>query len=149
MMVKAFQSDTSWLDADHRHRKNDFYKVFPELPVHSGTSIHARRMDVCILENLTDEHALSSHVNIHCVENKVSKNDLVRDHKMGEYADYGDFFWLCIPKELLEVAEKYVAQGWGILIVNDNENIHAARKAAKRECIFRQETLTEAVTHSN
>ena len=47
MMVSAFQNDTSWLDADHRHRKNDFYKVFPELPVHSGTSIHARRMDEC------------------------------------------------------------------------------------------------------
>ena len=148
MMVSALQNDTSWLDADHRHRKNDFYRGYPELTVHSGTSIHARRMDECILENLTDEHALSNHVNIHCIENKVSKNDLIRDHKMGEYADYGDFFWLCIPKELLEVAEKYVAQGWGILIVDDNENIHVERKAAKRECLFRQETLTECVVHS-
>lgn len=51
-------------------------------------------------------------------------------------------------KELLEVAEKYVAQGWGILIVDENENIHVARKAAKRERLFRQETLTEAVIHS-
>jgi hypothetical protein len=105
-------------------------------------------MDECILENLTDEHALSNHVNIHYVENKVSKSDWVKDHKMGEYADYGDFFWLCIPEELLEVAEKYVVQGWSILIVDENENIHVARKAAKRECLFRQETLTEAVIHS-
>lgn len=148
MMVSAFQNDTSWLAADHRHRKNDFYKVFTELHVHSGTTIHARRMDECILENITDEHALSNHVNIHCIENKVSKNDLIRDHKMGEYADYGDYFWLCIPEELIEVAEAYVAQGWGILIVDDNKNIHVARKAAKRECLFRQETLTECVVHS-
>lgn len=43
----------------------------------------------------------------------------VRDEELysGEYADYGDFFWLCIPKELLEVAQKYVAKGWGILLV--------------------------------
>lgn len=67
---------------------------------------------------------------------------------MGEYADYGDYFWLCIPKELLEVAEKYVAQGWGILVVDNNENIRIARKAAKREGLLRQETLTEAVIHS-
>lgn len=148
MMVSAFKNDTSWLDADHRHRKNDFYQVYPELPVHSGTSIHARRMDECVLENLTDDHALSNHVNIHCVENKVSKNDLTHDHKMGEYADYGDFFWLCIPKELLEVAKKYVAPGWGILLVDEYKKITIARKAKKRECLFRQETLTEAVIHS-
>lgn len=66
---------------------------------------------------------------------------------MVEYADYSDYFWLCIPKELLEVAEKYVAQGWGILVVDNNENIRVARKAAKRACLFRQETLTEAVIH--
>ena len=43
----------------------------------------------------------------------------VRDEELysGEYADYGDFFWLCISKELLEVAQKYVAKGWSILLV--------------------------------
>lgn len=149
MMVEAFEAGYSWLDSTHRHRKNDFYRVYPELPVHSGTSKHARRMDECILENITDEHALSNHVNIHCIENKVSKNDLIKDHKMGEYADYGDYFWLCIPQELLEVAKGYVADGWGILIVDEDEKISVERKAKKRKCLFRQETLTEAVTHSN
>lgn len=149
MMVSAFQSGYTWLDATHRHRKNDFYRVYPELPVHSGTSHHARRMDECVLENITDEHAYSNHVNIHCIENKVSKNDLIRDHKMGEYADYGDYFWLCIPKELLEVAESYVAKGWGILIVDEDESITIARQAAKRDSLFRQETLTEAVVHDH
>ena len=67
---------------------------------------------------------------------------------MGEYADYGDYFGLCIPKELFEVAEKYVAQDWGILIVDEDKEISVARKAAKRECLLRQETLTEAVIHS-
>ena len=56
---------------------------------------------------------------------------------------------LChIPKELLEVAEGYVAKGWGILLVDENRNVTVAREAAKRECLFRQETLTEAVIHS-
>lgn len=69
---------------------------------------------------------------------------------MGEYANYGDYFWLCIPKVLLEIAQKYVAKGWGILLVDKHENITnitVARKAEKRECLFRQETLTEAVIH--
>ena len=48
---------------------------------------------------------------------------------MGEYADYGDYFGLCIPEELLEVAEKYVAQDWGILIVDEDKEISVARKA--------------------
>ena len=148
MMVAAFEGDYSWLDATHRHRKNDFYRVIPELPVHSGTSHHARRMDECVLENITDDHAYSNHVNIHCIENKVSKNDLIRDHKMGEYADYGDYFWLCIPKELLKIAESYVAKGWGILLVDENETITVARRAEKRKCLFREKTLTEAITHS-
>lgn len=148
MMVNAFKNNPNWLDPTHRHRKNDFYHVYPELPVHSGTSIHARRMDECILENLTDEHALSNHINIHCIENKVSKNDLIKDKKMGEYAQYGDYFWLCVPKELVEVAKGYVAEGWGIIIVNDKEKISIERKAKKRQCLFRQETLTEALTHS-
>lgn len=148
MMVSAFENGYSWLDATHRHRKNDFYRVYPELPIKSGTSRHARRMDECILENITDEHAMSNHVNIHCIENKVSKNDLVKDHKMGEYAPYGDYFWLCIPKQLLEVAQNYVAGGWGILLVDEYENISVARKAAKRECLFKQETLTEVIIHS-
>lgn len=73
---------------------------------------------------------------------------MVKDHKMGEYADYGDYFWLCIPKELLEVAKSYVAKGWGILIFDKNKRITIARKADRRECLFRQETLTEAITHS-
>lgn len=91
---------------------------------------------------------MSNHVNIHCIENEVSKNDLIRDHKMGEYAEYGDYFWLCIPKELLEIAQKYVAKGWGILLVDKHKNITVAREAAKRACFFRQETLTEAIVHS-
>lgn len=61
---------------------------------------------------------------------------------------YGDYFWLCIPKELLEVAKSYVAKGWGILIFDKNKRITIARKADRRECLFRQETLTEAITHS-
>lgn len=51
-------------------------------------------------------------------------------------------------KELLEISQKYVAQGWEILLVDENKNITVAREAAKRECLFRQETLTEAVIHS-
>ena len=105
-------------------------------------------MDECVLENITDDHAYSNHVNIHCIENKVSKNDLIRDHKMGEYADYGDYFWLCIPKELLKIAESYVVKGWGILLVDENETITVARRAEKRKCLFREKTLTEAITHS-
>lgn len=79
---------------------------------------------------------------------KLTKRVCDEELYSGEYADYGDFFWLCISKELLEVAQKYVAKGWSILLVDEHENITVARKAEKRECLFRQETLTEAVIHS-
>lgn len=148
MMVEAFRSSYKWLPTRSGYRKNTFYQVYPELPVKSGTSHYARRMDECIFENITDQHAQANSVNIHCIENKVSKNDLVKDRKMGEYAPYGDYFWLCVPPELIEVAKSYVATGWGILSVNEQEKITIERMAKKHECLFRTETLTEALTHS-
>lgn len=148
MMVDAFKSDSSWLPTPYRHGKNSFYQVYPELPVKSGTSHYARRMDEGIFENLTHEHAQANSVSIHCIENKVSKNDLTKDRKMGEYAPYGDYFWLSVPPQLIEVAKSYVATGWGILSVDDTKKITVVVPAKKHECLFRTETLTEALTHS-
>lgn len=148
MIVEAFKTSSDWLPTPYRHGRNSFYQVYPELPVKSGTSHYARRMDECIFENMTHEHAQANKVSIHCIENKVSKNDLVKDRKMGEYAPYGDYFWLCVPPELIDIAKSYIAQGWGILSVNKNKEINVIVRAKKHECLFREETLTEALTHS-
>ena len=66
---------------------------------------------------------------------KLTKRVCDEELYSGEYADYGDFFWLCIPKELLEVAQKYVAKGWGILLVTlqqqerqRSENVYLGKK---------------------
>lgn len=49
----------------------------------------------------------------------------------------------------MEVAKGYMAEGWGIITVNDiKKEISIERKSQQRKCLFRQETLTEAITHS-
>lgn len=146
-IVDAFQTQKAWLNATHYHRRKDYYYIYPELPIRSGTTVHARRMDVCVLENLTADHATSDHLNIHTIEIKVSKLDLIRDKKMAEYYNYGNYFWLAIPSELLEVAKKYVAQGWGILTYKDGK-LEVARKAEKHACVLANRTLSQIITHS-
>lgn len=146
-IVKAFKIQKSWLDALHHHRKADFYYAQPEIPIKPGTSHHARRMDVCILENLTSPHASSDNLTIHAVEIKVSKQDLIRDHKMSEYFEYGHFFWLAVPAELVEVAKKYIAPSWGILAYADGV-LRVAVEAKKHACMLAERTLAEVITHS-
>lgn len=146
-IIEALKVDKSWLNPTRKHRITDYYGVWTELPAPSGTSKKVRRMDAAIFENLTHEKATSFDLSIHAIEIKVSKSDLIKDHKMGEYADYGDYFWLAIPKELIDVAKNYVAADWGILVINKNKEVQVVKKAVKHNCLFRVETLTEAVSH--
>ncbi|MFR5132774.1 MAG: hypothetical protein ACLTDP_09435 [Terrisporobacter sp.] len=109
-IVEALKSHT-WLykgSKETRKRFTDFYeqdkyKVFTEFPVFSGTTRHSRRIDALVYENLTEERWK---LNLHAVEIKVSKSDLLNDYKYTEYADFTDFIWLAIPQELVEVAKR-------------------------------------------
>lgn len=146
-IVNTFRNHKSWLNATRHHRREDYYYIYPELPIRSGTTAHARRMDVCVLENLTDSHSTADHLNIHTIEIKVSKLDLIRDKKMEEYYDYGNYFWLAIPPELLDIAKNYVADSWGILIYS-NGKLQVAQKAKKHDCMLADRTLSQIITHA-
>lgn len=120
------------------------YSQFTEFAVFTATSRHSRRIDVMIAENMTCK--FNYELNLHGIEIKVSKNDLLRDEKMSEYTDYCDYFWLAIPEKLLEYAENVILKDWGIIIIKEEEKRAEIYKQAKRnEALFKQESLTTAL----
>lgn len=121
---------------DHEQRK---YRTMTEFAVQTGTSRHARRMDVLALETITD-----GDISLHGIEIKVSKSDLLNDHKMQEYTDFCDFFWIAIPDSLIEEAQSIMANGWGILAI-DNGKVTVIARASRQEAIFRDKTINSAL----
>ncbi len=138
--------DYSWLysgEKEIRKRFTDFYqqdkyKVFTEFPVFAGTTRNSRRIDALICENLTEERWK---LNLHTVEIKVSKSDLVNDHKYTEYADFTDFIWLAIPKELIADAKETKLDKCGILVI-ENGKVQVIEQAQRLDAIRREECLS-------
>lgn len=142
-ILYAIQHDSSWIGCEVEDNRN-CYKVIPELAVRPGTSRHARRIDIAVFEDATNAISHSHGITVHAIEVKVDKNDLLNDQKMSEYTDYADYFWLAIPKELLKYAEEYVLDTWGI-IVFENGEVYAHKKAQKLDAVMREDVLSEAV----
>ena len=121
------------------------YRVLTEFAVQTGTSHHARRIDALILENRTVEAEKAYNVHIHAVEIKVSKHDLLSDHKMQEYTDYADFFWIAVPEELKADAESIMLNNWGLIMIDNEKNLHVIKKAEFHNAIFRDKTIETAL----
>ncbi len=121
------------------------YRVLTEFAVQTGTSHHARRIDALILENRTVEAEKAYKVHIHAVEIKVSKHDLLSDHKMQEYTDYADFFWIAVPEELKADAESIMLNDWGLITIDDKKELHVIKKAELHDAIFRDQTIETAL----
>lgn len=113
------------------------YRTFTEIAVHTATTRKARRIDVLAIENITN---IDSLLNLHGIEIKVSKHDLLKDHKYTEYALYVDYLWLAIPPELTEVAKETKSKNCGILVYEDNK-IKVLEKADRLDGERRQEVL--------
>ncbi len=128
---------------EHREKQAPCYKVLPELAVRPGTSHNARRIDAAVFEDL-NKSVHDFDVDIHGIEIKVDKNDLLGDHKMAEYTSYVDYFWIAIPEDLISFAEECALPTWGILVFR-NGIIHVQHRAARLEAIMRSDTLVEAV----
>lgn len=129
--------------------EKDKYKILTEFPVHTGTSRKSRRVDVLIVENLTTQNAWE--LNLHGVEIKVSKSDLLNDTKYSEYAEFVDYLWLAIPEELAEIAKDNTFAGCGIIIFKRDGDIVTAKvgvKANKLNALRREDTLTNLVLKS-
>ena len=121
------------------------YRVLTEFAVQTGTSHHARRIDALVVENLTVAAEKAYNVHIHAVEIKVSKHDLLSDHKMQEYTDYADFFWIAVPEELKADAESIMLNDWGLITIDDKKELHVVKKAELHDAIFRDQTVETAL----
>lgn len=121
------------------------YRVLTEFAVQTGTSHHARRIDGLVMENLTVAAEKAYNVHIHAVEIKVSKHDLLSDHKMQEYTDYADFFWIAVPEELKADAESIMLNDWGLITIDENKELHVIKKAELHDAIFRDRTVETAL----
>lgn len=112
-----------WLNVNKNTRRQPFksafeqnkYKSFTEFPVFTGTSKKSRRMDLLIVENITSENTWN--LNLHCIEIKVSKSDLLSDTKYTEYAEFVDYIWLAIPEVLIDIARDNVPKKCGIISI--------------------------------
>lgn len=121
------------------------YRVLTEFAVQTGTSHYARRIDGLVMENLTVAAEKAYNVHIHAVEIKVSKHDLLSDHKMQEYTDYADFFWIAVPVELKDDALSIMLPEWGLITIDDKKELHVVKKAEPHDAIFRDKTIETAL----
>lgn len=121
------------------------YRVLTEFAVQTGTSHHARRIDALVLENHTVEAEKPYNLHAHAIEIKVSKHDLLSDHKMQEYTDYADFFWIAVPEELKADAESIMLNDWGLITIDEKKELHVIKKAELHDAIFRDKTIETAL----
>ena len=141
-IVMALKKSTWLMVAKGDERFNHVYQCFPEFRIDTGTSRHSRRIDALIAETVTSTE--KDRVVLRGVEIKVDKNDLKGDHKMAEYTDFCDYFYVAIPADnqsLQETAESIIRPTWGIITVSKNGKIDVIKEARKREAPFRDQTL--------
>lgn len=128
-------------DADIRI--NEKARTFTEFKVYTGSSRKSRRIDLLAIENLTKDQFEKHEINVHGVEIKVSKSDLINDKKYTEYAEFVDFIWLAVPLELVDFARDTKFKECGIIAV-DKYNAVIIEQAQRLEPNMRMQTLTTA-----
>lgn len=137
----------SWLTAARTDKYFEHvYHFFTEFRIPSGTSRHARRIDVMIAETITA--AELDEIVLRGIEIKVDINDLLGDHKMQEYTDFCDYFYIAIPAgspELLEAAASVRRPSWGVLIVSKDGKVTVVHEPEKLNPVFRSVTLTNCL----
>lgn len=119
--------------------EQDKYRVFTEFPLFTGTSKKSRRVDLLIAENIQTEQIWE--LNLHGIEIKVSKSDLLNDTKYTEYAEFVDYMWLAVPEELVEEGLKNTFEDCGIISIKDNKAT-IVKQAKKLDSYRRMDTLT-------
>ena len=139
---EAFEIKGNKSQGRYKHSKY-IYSTMTEFPVYTGTSRHSRRIDIAIFENMTNENPFE--INVHGVEIKVDEFDLNNDHKMSEYVDFVDYFWLAIPNKLKKSALKFINKSWGVIVIDDNKKPSILKKPVKNNPVMKLETLTTAL----
>lgn len=141
-IVAAIQaaSDGAWLPEERKHRPwiPEKYRVYPELPVYTGATDTPAHIDATVIETYGSEYMTDA--TVHAIEIKVSESDLLRDVKMGEYADFADYMWLAVPERMQAAAEAHIdelqgSQVWGLMVVEpgaDGEDLLRVARKPKR-----------------
>lgn len=82
----ALVNSKQWLTRPIERYSDEFshlYKALTELAVRPGTSKSARRIDVAVIEDITNSTIVGDHdITVHGIEIKISKGDLLHDTKM-------------------------------------------------------------------
>jgi len=136
--------DTEWLNVKIQKKyfktsfEQDKYRVLTEFPVYTGTSKKSRRIDALVCENVSSQN--SWELNLHAIEVKVSKSDLVNDNKYTEYAEFVDYLWLAIPNDLIEVAKQNKPKSCGIIVIS-NKKAKIIEQAIKLNSIRKLDAL--------
>lgn len=122
------------------------FRLLTEFPVYPPETRQPRRIDALICENYSVDAHIHDEVVLHGIEIKVSKSDLVRDTKMGDYALYVDCMWVAVPDddEIVKAARDYIADGWGLLVCKGTiyDGIVVDREAKKNSnSLFRDKAM--------
>lgn len=122
------------------------YHCYPEFRVDTGTSRHSRRIDALIAETVTESDR--DHITLRGIEIKVDLHDLENDHKMAEYTDFVDYFYLAIPsdnEEMMEMAKSVIRPSWGIMTISKDGIIKIEKEPMQLTPVFRDKTMATAL----
>ena len=138
-IIRALSSNRNWFPGAAEANK---YRLFPEFTVQTGSAHHGRRIDALVA--VLDGFAL----NLIGIEIKVDKADLLNDHKMSEYTDFVDQFYIAVPddKEMIAAAQSVRLADWGIVVINDRGDVKEVQTASKLEAVMRNDTLATLVS---
>jgi len=145
-VLMAIRRNQEWVGSpDPRPYIPRKYYVFDEFRAATGSSRSARRLDALIAETLTVAEADTVH--LIGVEIKVSVADLNQDHKMQEYTNFVDRFFLAIPdtEEMISAVENVKLPEWGVITVDANGKVKVLHAASLKPGILRDKTLTTAL----
>lgn len=155
-IVTALANDDSWLNSIRGVRDKDGkvftkriefspkYRCFNEFPVFTGTTSISRRIDVLVAENKAVEYHYQ--INLHGLEIKVDKNDLLGDQKYTEYTEFVDYMWLVVPQDLVALTLEVAPKTIGIISYNNKkEQLTVETTASVLNPLRRQESLTTIV----
>lgn len=107
-----------WAIDTINQKKMDYFQLFTEVAVSSGTSSKPRRIDVVSIVKESNKGPLPTVIGI---EVKINIHDLKRDMKLTEYIPFCHYFYLAIPNEqaMIDAAASVTTKEIGILCVTD------------------------------
>ena len=138
---------SSWLPTAREDEYFEpIYHLFTEFRIPSGSSRSVRRIDAMIAETITASE--KDTVVLRGIEIKIDAHDLLDDHKMQEYTDFCDYFYIAIPAddpEILSAAQSVRRPGWGILTVAKGGEVTVVQEPERLSPVFRDKTLANCI----